>query len=125
MSRRAQGLTLIEILFSLLILAFGALGLLRLQTELLHSRIAADDYNTATNLAQAALEQRYAGRPALCANNNFAAAGAVVGGEPRFECRAAIRNGLAVVSVRWTDSDGSARELSLSAPLRLAADGKP
>ncbi|VEB45412.1 Tfp pilus assembly protein PilV [Chromobacterium violaceum] len=52
-TRAPRGFTLLEMMISLLVLAVGALGLLRLETALLHSQIAANDYNTATNLAQA------------------------------------------------------------------------
>ncbi|OHX18144.1 hypothetical protein BI344_11505 [Chromobacterium sphagni] len=113
-----RGFTLLEMMISLLVLAVGVLGLLRLQTELLHSQIAANDYNAATNLAQAVLEQRHSGG---CRRPDYAPA-AASGTLSRFQCRSRAASGTISVDVRWVDSQGDSDTLSLSAPERLAGD---
>ncbi|MCD4485979.1 prepilin-type N-terminal cleavage/methylation domain-containing protein [Chromobacterium vaccinii] len=114
-TRPPRGFTLLEMMISLLVLAVGALGLLRLETQLLHSQIAANDYNTATNLAQAALEQRKTGKPADCRQSSYAPA-AASGTLARFRCRGNDSGPTAQVDVNWTDSEGESLTLSLTAP---------
>ncbi|KUM04611.1 prepilin-type N-terminal cleavage/methylation domain-containing protein [Chromobacterium subtsugae] len=120
-ARRHRGFTLLEMMISLLVLAVGVLGLLRLETELLHSQIAANDYNTATNLAQAALEQQHVGGGADCRRADFAPA-AASGTLARFQCRSRVASGTVSVDVQWRDSQGDGETLSLSAPQHLAGD---
>ncbi|AXE30404.1 hypothetical protein DK842_11150 [Chromobacterium phragmitis] len=119
---RARGFTLLEMMISLLVLAVGALGLLRLETQLLHSQFAANDYNAATNLAQAALEQRQIGKPVDCGQASFAPA-AASGTLARFRCRGLDDGDSSRVEVSWTDSQGERLSLSLRAPRR--APGAP
>ncbi|SUX29904.1 type IV pilus modification PilV family protein [Chromobacterium vaccinii] len=114
-TRAPRGFTLLEMMISLLVLAVGALGLLRLETQLLHSQIVANDYNTATNLAQAALEQRKTGKPADCRQGSYAPA-AASGTLARFRCRGNDSGPTARVDVNWTDSEGESLTLSLTAP---------
>ncbi|UTH76508.1 prepilin-type N-terminal cleavage/methylation domain-containing protein [Chromobacterium sp. IIBBL 290-4] len=116
---RMRGFTLLEMMISLLVLAIGALGLLRLQTELLHSQISANDYNTATNLAQAALEQRYSDSGGECRQADFAPARAS-GTLARYQCRSLQKKDQIVVEVQWVDSQGETNTLSLAAPSKLS-----
>jgi prepilin-type N-terminal cleavage/methylation domain-containing protein len=111
----SRGFTLLEMMISLLVLAIGALGLLRLETQLLHSQIAANDYNTATNLAQTALEQWKTGQPADCRQNSYAPA-AASGTLARFSCRSGGNGDAIQVDVSWADSQGENLTLSLTAP---------
>ncbi|MFB0826534.1 prepilin-type N-terminal cleavage/methylation domain-containing protein [Chromobacterium violaceum] len=114
-TRAPRGFTLLEMMISLLVLAVGALGLLRLETALLHSQIAANDYNTATNLAQATLEQWKTGKPSDCSQSSYAPA-AASGTLARFNCRSDTSGDNARVDVSWTDSQGESLTLSLAAP---------
>ncbi|AUH52608.1 hypothetical protein CXB49_18300 [Chromobacterium sp. ATCC 53434] len=113
--KRQTGFTLLEMMISLLVLAVGVLGLLGLQAELLHSQFAANDYNTATNLAQSALEQRHHGAAGECDHAGYAPA-AASGTLARFQCRSNAASGTANVDVQWVDSQGETNVLSLSAP---------
>ncbi|POZ61072.1 prepilin-type N-terminal cleavage/methylation domain-containing protein [Chromobacterium alticapitis] len=125
--KQQTGLTLLEMMISLMVLAVGVLGLLRLQTELLHSQIAASDYNTATNLAQAVLEQRHSGALHDCASSAYTAMSAAGGGPARFRfrCRSHETGDIMTVEMSWTDSQGDANTLSLSAPIALTAPASP
>jgi type IV pilus modification protein PilV len=116
--RPQTGFTLLEMMISLLVLAVGVLGLLRLQTELLHSQMAANDYNTATNLAQAVLEQRHNGALVDCAQADYAAFRGK-GALSRFRCRREETNNTITVYMQWTDSQGDENTLRLSAPTVL------
>ncbi|WP_168209815.1 type IV pilus modification PilV family protein [Chromobacterium paludis] len=122
--KRLAGFTLLEMMITLLVLAVGVLGLLRLQTELLHSQIAANDYNTATNLAQAVLEERHSGAQLSCLGASYAPYQSS-GPLARFQCLSAAAGGMLTVRMRWTDSQGDANELSLSAPILLQTAPPP
>lgn len=115
--RRARGFSLVEVLVGLLVLAFGVLALLRLQSTLLLDEQDAGDYAYATNLAQSALEEGKACAPVLCAGADFTPA------HPEtsvpvvaFSCRTTQGADTTTVAVRWHDAEGIERTLEVASP---------
>ncbi|GHD76122.1 prepilin-type N-terminal cleavage/methylation domain-containing protein [Vogesella fluminis] len=123
MRRSQRGISLIEVLVTMLVLAFGVLALVRMQGYLYHSQISANDYNAATTLAQNALEQRHAGLNGpddLCTKSSFDSPLPDASGSlARFKCQSTTAGSQTTVTVRWDDSTGTMRQISLSAPTLL------
>lgn len=121
MKTSQRGISLIEVLVTMLVLAFGILALARMQGYLYHSQISANDYNAATTLAQNALERRHAGLSDLCpAVPPTWQQAAASGTYARFQCNASstIINAsqtLMTINVQWQDSTQSSQTLSASA----------
>lgn len=121
MRSRQLGVSLIEVLITMLVLAFGVLALVRMQGYLYHSQIGANDYNAATTLAQNALERRHAGLSDLCpAVSPSWQQAAASGSYARFQCNASstIVNAsqtLTTINVQWQNSTQSSQSLSVSA----------
>ncbi|NDV13225.1 type IV pilus modification PilV family protein [Crenobacter caeni] len=113
----ARGFSLIGVLVSLLVLAFGVLALLRLQSTLLLDEQDAGDYAYATNLAQSALEEGKACAPVLCANADFAPAHPETSVPvTAYTCRTTQGADTTTVAVRWHNAEGVERTLEVASP---------
>jgi len=115
--RRARGFSLIGVLVSLLVLAFGVLALLRLQSTLVLEEQNAGDYAGATNLAQSALEEGKACAPVLCAGEDFSPAHPETSVPvTAYTCRTSHVADTTTVAVRWHDAEGYERTLEVASP---------
>lgn len=82
--RRQQGVTLIEVLVAVVVLAFGLIGIAGLQTTAISSNQMSMQYTQVANLAQNLAERMRANRDGVFANSYNMAAG--VPGSPAANC---------------------------------------
>lgn len=112
--KRQQGVSLLEVLISVVVLSIGLLGLAGLQTVSLRNNASAYQRGLATMLAYDVIDRMRADLP-NCAN--FAVAfgddgngdvadwkGAVEAALPGGDARVVMANGLITVTIRWDDN---------------------
>ena len=82
-----RGVTLIEVLIAMVLMAFGLIGIAALQTTALSSNVISGQYTQASLLAQNLAERMRGNRIGVLNNNYLQAAGAV--GNPAVNCATA------------------------------------
>ena len=81
-----MGVSLIEVLIAMSVMAFGMLGIAGLQTSAISGMHSADQYSQASLLAQSMLERMQA-NPSAVANGDYRLAVGTTSGRPASDCR--------------------------------------